>query len=574
YDRASNRSWRENTVSKALGTPVYLDEYYTYDGLNRLQNFDRGQLNVGKTAISGTPFAEEDWTLDPLGNWSGYVQKTSGTTDLDQSRSVNKVNEISNITETTGPSWATPAYDRAGNMTSVPKPVDLTASYDCTYDAWNRLAKVKDGSYTIGVYEYDALFCRIRKQFDSNAPSEPTSIDVVEHYYYNAAWQLLETRSAELESVEPENLPPEVQHIWSIRYLDALILRDANTDSNGLCDDERLYYCSDAVMSLTAVLNSFGNVMERMVYSTYGNTGFCDSQWQVVSSSATQPLFTYSGYYYDTETFFMSVRLRVYHSALSWLQRDVLIDSNAIASPYEYALSSPTYFIDPFGADGIGIPPEQTQALNDFFKGRRVSLPNSVTDAHIREYLAAAHEKIIFHAERLQDTTGLSADQIKSSLKAIDRQVSRTRMLNKTLAQRRGAVAVCTPISVSVLSAGVLVASTFGYDLYLSEAGEHGFELARNVGLCRYLQIMSQEAIDVTGELADRMVFRMTAPDGLEYTVRVHHDENQCQCYWVVSHTEEQGNWISGSYRATVYDVPLSRKCKATPPRRPNFQCK
>ena len=108
YDRASNRLWRENHVSKNLGTPVYLDEFYTYDGLNRLKNFDRGQLNVGKTAITGTPSAEEDWTLDPLGNWSSYVQKTSGTTDLGQSRSVNKVNEISNITETTGPAWRTP----------------------------------------------------------------------------------------------------------------------------------------------------------------------------------------------------------------------------------------------------------------------------------------------------------------------------------------------------------------------------------------------------------------------------------------------------------------------------------
>ena len=34
------------------------------------------------SGITGTPSREEDWTLDPLGNWSGYVQKTSGTTDM------------------------------------------------------------------------------------------------------------------------------------------------------------------------------------------------------------------------------------------------------------------------------------------------------------------------------------------------------------------------------------------------------------------------------------------------------------------------------------------------------------
>ena len=120
YDRASNRNWRENTVSKNLSTPVYLDEFYTYDGLHRLKTMDRGELNGTKTGITGTPAREEDWTLDPLGNWSGYVQKTSGTTDLDQDRSVNKVNEITDISETTGTSWITPSYDKNGNMSVVP----------------------------------------------------------------------------------------------------------------------------------------------------------------------------------------------------------------------------------------------------------------------------------------------------------------------------------------------------------------------------------------------------------------------------------------------------------------------
>jgi hypothetical protein len=100
HDRASNRTYRENHVSKNLGTPVYLDEFYTYDGLYRLKNFDRGQLNGTYTGITGTPIKEEDFTLDHLGNWPGYVQKTSGTTDLNQSRTVNKANEISGITET------------------------------------------------------------------------------------------------------------------------------------------------------------------------------------------------------------------------------------------------------------------------------------------------------------------------------------------------------------------------------------------------------------------------------------------------------------------------------------------
>ena len=60
-----------------------------------------GNLNVGKTAISGTAAKEEDWGLDMTGNWSDFTQKTSGTTNLDQDRTQNKVNEITAITATT-----------------------------------------------------------------------------------------------------------------------------------------------------------------------------------------------------------------------------------------------------------------------------------------------------------------------------------------------------------------------------------------------------------------------------------------------------------------------------------------
>ena len=58
YDYAGNRVYREDTVAKGQGTPVYIDKYYTYDGLDELKNLDRGQLNGNKDAISGTPGKE------------------------------------------------------------------------------------------------------------------------------------------------------------------------------------------------------------------------------------------------------------------------------------------------------------------------------------------------------------------------------------------------------------------------------------------------------------------------------------------------------------------------------------
>ena len=90
--------------------------------MNRLATYDRGDLNVGKTAISGTPVKEEDWGLDMTGNWSDFLQKTSGTTDLNQDRTHNPVNEITGISETVGTAWIDPVHDKAGNMTTLPKP--------------------------------------------------------------------------------------------------------------------------------------------------------------------------------------------------------------------------------------------------------------------------------------------------------------------------------------------------------------------------------------------------------------------------------------------------------------------
>ena len=55
-------------------------------------------------------------------------------------------------------------YDRAGNMTTTPKPDDWNAHFDLTYDAWNRLVKVEDGEDTVAEYQYDGRHYRIVKK--------------------------------------------------------------------------------------------------------------------------------------------------------------------------------------------------------------------------------------------------------------------------------------------------------------------------------------------------------------------------------------------------------------------------
>jgi YD repeat-containing protein len=170
------------------------------------------------------------------------------------------VNEIYNstagaaITEGEGQTaWADPGHDAPGNMTGVPKPSDMTGQYTCVYDAWNRLAEVRDGQSTVAAYRYDGLNRRIRK-----AVASPSA---AYDYYYNAAWQALEVRK------DGASLPHE-QYVWSPRYIDAPILRDRNADPNastgdlgkaGSGLDERLYYLTDAQMNVTCLVDTAGD---------------------------------------------------------------------------------------------------------------------------------------------------------------------------------------------------------------------------------------------------------------------------------------------------------------------------
>ena len=248
-----------------------------------------------------------------------------GNRDLekDQNRSHNDVNEISGITEDFGPSWADPAHDLAGNMTTVPKPTDGTTAFLADYDAWNRLAMVyidvnTDGDYDdgtdtlIGKYEYDGLNRRIKKHIDTDAPASPDGVDTWRHFYYNSSWQIVETRSTtSAENTAPDSLQPEYQYVWSLRYIDAPILRDKNVWANDLCE-ERYYYLHDANFNVTCLINFVGDVFERYIYDPYGNVTVLDADWSVDADgvSDVDNCILFCGYWRDAETGLYHVRNR------------------------------------------------------------------------------------------------------------------------------------------------------------------------------------------------------------------------------------------------------------------------
>ena len=87
-----------------------------------------------------------------------------------------------------------------------------------------------------------------------------------------------------------------IQNVWSPVYVNALVLRDRDTNGDGTLD-ERLYFTSDANYNVTSVISG-GSVDQREVYGPYGAVAFKNSSF-ATSSDGYGLAFLYQGMLYD-----------------------------------------------------------------------------------------------------------------------------------------------------------------------------------------------------------------------------------------------------------------------------------
>ena len=321
----------------------------------------RGRLNGTQTALTTQTFGQ-CWNLDATGNWTGFKETDNGSTwTLEQARTANTVNEITAITNTTGTPWSQPRYDKAGNMTTLPGPAitgldwttlstdewstlttdewaGLPASHtkDATYDAWNRLIKLTDGptGHTIQENQYDArTFRTIRKDYEEGTLSE------TRHFHYSPDWRCVEERV----DASPD---ADRQFVWGLRYIDELICRDRDTDSDGDWD-ERLYACQDVQASTFAAVNDVGSTVECYVYSPFGGVTFLDSS----RTNRTASLFSFehlfTGRQRDESTGLLNFRNRMISPEVgSFIQRDPL---DYVNGPSLFAIYFSVNGVDPEG---------------------------------------------------------------------------------------------------------------------------------------------------------------------------------------------------------------------------------
>jgi RHS repeat-associated protein len=289
--------------------------------LNQLTTFARGTLNTNKYGISGTALRTQSWDHDALGNFDSVT--TNGTS---VTRSHNKQNEITSVSGA-----ITPTYDAEGNLTTGPN------GQQYVYDAWNQLVAVKNsGGSTIASFAYDGTGRRIVVDEGS----------VEKHLYYSDQWQVLEERVGGNATA---------QYIWSPTYIDALILRDRDTDANGSLD-ERLWPLYDANWNVTALVNNSGNVVERFEYDPFGAASFLNASWGAIGSSAYAWTQLYQGLAMSAITGLIHARNRDLDPVTGRpLTRDPKGFGAGDANVYRWEGNNTPNLTDPYGLDPLGV---------------------------------------------------------------------------------------------------------------------------------------------------------------------------------------------------------------------------
>jgi RHS repeat-associated protein len=325
-NRVGGVTWKRDILAHALGVATE-DHFYWYDGLQQNYRHERGNLTANSSPPppyigidSGTRQQQEIRSFDETGNWlSGF----SASPSLNQTRTHNKANEIASLT---GPSGViAPAYDAVGNMTTMPQPGSWATSNTLTWDAWNRLVSINQGSTTI-TCKYDPLHRRVSK----------TNSSETRDYYYNRSWRCVEERVS--GSVK-------AQYLWSPIDRQALLRRKRSVSGTL---DETLYVLTD-YLDPTAVITTGASVTERYSYDSFGQFRVLTSAFANQGSSSCAWTLLFHAEFVDLDVGLCNYGFRFYNPELGrWLSRDPIWESGG-SNLYGYVRNNSINLFDVFG---------------------------------------------------------------------------------------------------------------------------------------------------------------------------------------------------------------------------------
>jgi RHS repeat-associated protein len=267
-----------------------------------------------------------------------------------------------------------PAYDRAGNMTSVPVlPVtgvngqtDLNAA--TTWDAVNCLFSVHTGQTPDQNYRYDPFRRRI-------ATLSGLSTTPERRFIYGGGWTTLEERLFDLGAT-PASAPSTLERIYvDGPQIDEHLLTAIDRNGNGVLDaatlnntdisaDQWYYLLPNQIGSVTALLaaNNPNQTLEYYRYTAYGeatvlppvgsNTNLAVNfaqGWQRSSPEHGNTCF-FTGQWFDDRTGMYQYRNRYYEPRAGvFLSRDPFFSGSPIANLSAYVANNPASATDPMG---------------------------------------------------------------------------------------------------------------------------------------------------------------------------------------------------------------------------------
>jgi RHS repeat-associated protein len=222
-------------------------------------------------------------------------------------------------------------YDANGSMTAD------ESGRVFVYDAWNRLAAVRNSSNSpIVTYSIDALGRRIIE--------DRPNANTVDHLYYSTGWQVLEERRGGTSSGDIRR-----QYFWSVDYLDALTAR-ADYASGAVSATRHALY--DANWNVTAIADASTGVLERYIFDPYGVVTVLYANWTVRGGSPYGWNYLHQGGRLDVDSNLYHYRHRDYSGTLGrWTQTDPIGFDAGDVNLYRYLGNEPVKGLDPSGLE-------------------------------------------------------------------------------------------------------------------------------------------------------------------------------------------------------------------------------
>jgi RHS repeat-associated protein len=289
-----------------------LGDVYGYDATDQLLSVQYNATNPTGTPVS--PQKTQGFVYDSVGNRTSASENGTAT-----SYSANSSNEYTQI------AGSAVDYDANGNLTSGP---GLPA---CAYDAQNRLISAQLSGGSLMQTAYDAC----------NRPVKRTVGGVVTNLCYDH-WNLI-AEYAGATGVE------SVSYVQGATT-DELLIR---MDSTG-----NWFYHHDVLGSAIALTNASGQLIEKYIYDVFGQPTIENASSVVLSASAYNNRFLFTGREWFLQSGLYDLRNRTYiPSCGRFAEVDPLGFRARDIDLYRYARNNPCTFVDQFGLDPVPVPP-------------------------------------------------------------------------------------------------------------------------------------------------------------------------------------------------------------------------